>query len=67
MDNLTSAMFVEKRTLLVPLSKMMLRGAFKREFVLPFTASPGEASSQSPPLEVMEANIGVPSHRKGYN
>jgi hypothetical protein len=69
MDNLTSVVFVEKRILLVPLSKMMVRGAFKREFVLPFIASPGEVSSQCEPpaAAAREANIGVPSQCTRYN
>lgn len=57
---MASVVSVEKRILLVPLSKMMLRDRVKIELVLPFTDTLGEVSDQVEPVDANEAKIGVP-------
>lgn len=59
-NTLTFAVSVEKRTLLVPLSKMIVRDCFNTELVLPLTDRLGEVSSQVAPAETAFANTGVP-------
>jgi hypothetical protein len=56
----TSAVSVENKTLLVPLSKMMVRRVLSNEVVLPLTDIPGDRSSQLMPVPAWGANTRSP-------
>lgn len=61
MDELTLAVSVENRTLLVPLSKMIVLDVFNRDVVCPFTDIPGDVSCHVlPDPDGRDAKIGVP-------
>lgn len=62
MKRYTSVVSVENSTLLVPLSNMIVRSAFRSAVVFPLTDSCGDASCHVlPALMGRDANVGLPT------